>query len=541
MLLKNKFFIFFCYLIIALIAYSTAIQIGFLSDDYIGLKNCSLSFAELNKQDVLFQPLSHFFTSALFYFFHLNPLPYHLFSIVSLVLCGFSAYLFIHYFFNFVVQDNSNGVNRLAIVTGILVILNPYNTEAVSWISGKSYLLCSMMLFFSFAFYLKYRFSNQLNYLIASILFFISSLLSKEISIPFPLILLVFELLFYSNKNNFINDFSFKKKIGIVFLFSAVLFIYLTYRTLLLGNVLGGSGVSKSFKYQLFPVVYTTFLYHVKFFLMYRFIPFELKLIFKYIAANYLLLITIASSIILLIGRKMLQINWQPNKNKIRVLAFFYISFLISLLPVLTLETSFLGEIQSDRYGFLPGFFFIIFIAILLHTTIKKHSVVICTLSALAIFFMYNTVHENQSWKQAYEISKNMLTSAKDLNLNNKNVVIINIPDNYRGAYIFRTGFKEALELNKIAQSKTLEYITSMGISSIDVQLISNNYADNKKSITATQQLYFLNINTEIGVWNKGYRLDKFSKNKIDFQLKTDADSIVFLFANTNGILKKVN
>ncbi|OFX57420.1 MAG: hypothetical protein A2046_12600 [Bacteroidetes bacterium GWA2_30_7] len=89
----------------------------------------------------------------------------------------------------------------------------------------------------------------------------------------------------------------------------------------------------------------------------------------------------------------------------IKVIIFSYIFFIVSLAPVINLETSFFKNIQSDRYGFLPSIFFSIFFIssiILLFRSTFKHVIPIFFL-LLYSFLTYST---NQTWEKAYQIKE---------------------------------------------------------------------------------------------------------------------------------------
>jgi protein O-mannosyl-transferase len=119
-----------------------------------------------------------------------NPGGYHLSNII---LYSISTVLF--YFLALIVlgEFRINGKENIAFLSSLLFALFPMHVEAVSFISGRMDLLCGIFFFLAFIFHvISYR---KLWFLILTAISFYLSLLSKEIAVVFPIVVLGFDII----------------------------------------------------------------------------------------------------------------------------------------------------------------------------------------------------------------------------------------------------------------------------------------------------------------------------------------------------------
>lgn len=80
-----------------------------------------------------------------------------------------------------------------AFLSSLFFAVHPMHVESVSWIAGRTDLLCGLFLFLAFIFHiLSYR---KLWFLILAAACFFLSILSKEVAVAFPVVALSFDLL----------------------------------------------------------------------------------------------------------------------------------------------------------------------------------------------------------------------------------------------------------------------------------------------------------------------------------------------------------
>jgi protein O-mannosyl-transferase len=108
--------------------------------------------------------------------------------------------------------------SRLGFITACVFAVHPVLTESVTWISGAPYAEYGFLMLASFYYYLKIS-KKKIFYWLA-VIFFLISLMVNEKGIVFPLILLTYELVFGSIKENF-------KKLTPFFILSGLWFLFL--------------------------------------------------------------------------------------------------------------------------------------------------------------------------------------------------------------------------------------------------------------------------------------------------------------------------
>ena len=103
-------------------------------------------------------------------------------------------------------------------------------------------------------------------------------------------------------------------------------------------------------------------------------------------------------------------------------------------MPVLNLYFYSLQHIENDRYGYLASLFGLMLLTFFLFQLPKfLRYILLTTYLTAAIFLLIQT---NQIWKESTEVFYSLLADYRWQDA--ENVVILNVPDNYQGAYLFR-------------------------------------------------------------------------------------------------------
>ncbi|MDP8215711.1 MAG: tetratricopeptide repeat protein [Candidatus Kaelpia imicola] len=148
-------------------------------------------FKTIFNSDILrlpFRPLqiiSYMFDYKLWTF---DPRGYHLINVLlhvfnSLLLYGLSLRFFKR--------------RKEAFLIALLFVIHPLNTGAVSYISGRADLLAGYFSFLSLILFFRFLDSHKNIALILSMLSFVAAILSKEIALIVPLLLLTYVVIFY--------------------------------------------------------------------------------------------------------------------------------------------------------------------------------------------------------------------------------------------------------------------------------------------------------------------------------------------------------
>jgi hypothetical protein len=124
---------------------------------------------------------------------HINPFGYHLTNILIHALN--SILLF------FVVRSLKIGTGAAALVAALLFAAHPSHIEAVYIVSGRTDLLPATFLLGSFLTFIFYRSQNKIIFYIFSIVLYALGLFAKETIIPFPGLLIAYDLLVVKNSD----------------------------------------------------------------------------------------------------------------------------------------------------------------------------------------------------------------------------------------------------------------------------------------------------------------------------------------------------
>src|SRR3970040_2142661 len=86
------------------------------------------------------------------------------------------------------------GGDVAALASGLIFLVHPFNSEVVNYITARSSVMCTFFYLLAFWVWIRYRLRG--TYYIASLLFFILAILTKEIAITIPVILWLYDLYF---------------------------------------------------------------------------------------------------------------------------------------------------------------------------------------------------------------------------------------------------------------------------------------------------------------------------------------------------------
>lgn len=474
---------FFC--IISLGYYYNVIDINFASDDFDSLyKHQTIGFDIFKKQlnDSFFLPVTYLFQYFEISLFGNYPICYHF---THILLHGVNAYLF-YKVLHQLVQTIGDSFSRVPIYTSLFFLAYPYQTEAVVWIACSAYLLATFFGLLSIYYYVSFVQQSRIRDLYFSYLFLFIGLLCKEILIILPVILLMHQVFFEKNL---------KTKLLITMKACVVIFLYCLVRYITLGTLIGHYGASVHLNYNPFLLLKNTVAYLSKFFLGYRYLPEFVRASFRIIYHSplsiFIVVLIVTGGIAYLYFRN-------SNIKPIKIISFIFICFLISLIPVINLETSFLGDLQSDRYGYFPSLFFCVLLSVLINSLFNNIFKQIVFTMLLGLF-SYHTIQTNQIWQTSSNISDSLINCFKD-SIEYKNpICIVNMPDNYKGAYIFRNSFQEALRI--IYPNRKFNRINVLSWQNIhhgDGNLITYHFSNDSLIFAhADQKNYFMRFNQD--------------------------------------------
>lgn len=190
--------------LLGLLAYSNTFSVPFVFDDQIEIRdNYVVQQFDLNSMwDQYPTRFVPYLTFAANYFFHRESLfGYHLVNLLLHLMTSIGA------FFLVLLLARSSRLStyslQIAGVTALLFVCHPIQTQAVTYIVQRITIMATLGYVFGLLFYVLARRRGGWNYLyIASFCFLLLAMLSKEISVTAPLMIVVIEF-FFSDRGRF--------------------------------------------------------------------------------------------------------------------------------------------------------------------------------------------------------------------------------------------------------------------------------------------------------------------------------------------------
>ncbi len=415
----------------------------------------------------------------------LNPFGYHLTNLLLHILAGITLYWLLKLIF----QNE-----LLALLSSLLFVCHPVQTEAVAYISGRADPLAAVFIFMAFGFYLKFlQTQKQTDYLLG-LLSFILALLSRENALVLPVLLLAYHFAFKPKPA--------VKKCGAFFLIAG---IYLALRLALMNTVLSDSPVETTLIQRL-PGFFAALANYARI----MFLPVDLHMeyggdLFKFFNFRVLL----GMGILIFLTACILK------SRKANAAVFFaLIWFLATLLPASNFYP--LNAYMAEHWLYLPSIgIFIIFGKWFADGYARKKTRFAALLLAAGLLAAYLglTINQNRYWRSELDFFKRTLKFAPGsarvyYHLGN---IYCDLQDNQRGIAMY----SQAIKMNP-AYAEAYNNIGNVYI----------NSGSNAEGITYCQQALKINPQLPEAYYNLGnayYNLGENTKSiemlKISVQL----------------------
>lgn len=412
MLLKYKI-IFSTSLLLFFILAIQPWKLYFLNDDFVHIP---LSLRAIWIHFEFFRPVPNVITATEVYFFGEEPLGFHIFSIFLHLVATVCVYLLT----NHLLAKYANGLKQknAGFVAACLFFVYPFHMEPVMWIIAQIGTLVTIFILISLIFYLK-RSQGPFNFVL-SLLSFSIALFTYEISWIAPVFITLISLSdVYLLRKKVNTELKFVLPYWIVFC------LFLTIRVIALNqlfseydvygrttSVIGlGSNFVRLLARTLVP-------------------PFENSSFF--ILTFLFAALTICVSVIYLIR------NGSFKFLHLLTLVLVFLSF----IPTITLGVDTHGT-EGERYLYLPSVFWVLFITFLLFSLPEK--VGRFGFYAVSLVFLLLLAKSAGNYRHASYVAEKILSVVGRYSKTGK-IIALNLPSNYNGALIFRSGFKEAIQ-----------------------------------------------------------------------------------------------
>jgi len=431
--------VFRCALLLGIVAfsiYANTLQNGYALDDLSAIQQNALvrkgitaipeilatpyhSGNSINQQnritiDDQYRPLSLILFSIEFQLFGDNPMAGHLVNIILYAGCVIAFFFFLYHLFK-------KKRPLIAFIATLLFTLHPIHTEVVANIKSSDELLCFLFGFLSLNIFLKYLDTGNIRLLISGVVLYFLSLLSKETTITFVLIIpLIF--FFYRNENR-------KRSIYISVGSFLIALIYLAIRFSILIAHHSYNPSAVSFidnELSAAPSATTRLATEILIlgnYLKLLFIPYPLISDYSYNAIPFagfsnigVWLSVIAYILMVYFGISRLAKRGDGDtKNNTDPLTFGIIFFLVTI-SIFSNLMFLLGSEMAERFMFSPSAGFCLFIAFIMEQLVFKspmpdiksisYKKIMIILIPVSLAFIAITINRNTDWKDSLTLAR---------------------------------------------------------------------------------------------------------------------------------------
>lgn len=440
-LVKQPLFVFFTFLCLTLFLYLPTVGAGFVTDVTSGIERIqgqplrnllySFGFPALNQISVLGFYL-------LYTVFGLNGWVWYL---VFCSLHAFNAFLSFSLFRRFFHYFEIKQATKISLIGSLLFLINPYQTEVLVWRACLNYLLVTAFILLSLYYLLRYLETEKRPYYYYLHGFFLLALFTFELSLILPLLAISFYIswLWMANQQHRFLHYFVKISLPQFVLMGG----YFLLNKWMIGRWIGHYGAATHLKFSLTTMSSTLLKYSIKYLFFVRSYPHKWKLQIFNFCDKYSIAIL---GLLIIISLFFFWYKKQSNRKSVATFLLLGIVFMITLLPVLNLYFYWIQSIENDRYGYLPSVFGLMLLTFYCFQLPRFLRYFLLTTYFMASLFLL--VETNQIWKESTVAFYSLLEDYRWQDA--ENVVILNVPDNYKGAYMFRiigrkSGFQDAL------------------------------------------------------------------------------------------------
>jgi tetratricopeptide (TPR) repeat protein len=355
---------------------------------------------------VTYQPIRVLSYAVDYHFWELNPVGYHITSILFYIFTCITVFFSLHSLSTGLRNKASpDSHERVGILGSLLFAAHPVHVEAVTWLAARKEVLQGFFFFLAFYLYLKGREGEGGKKILyfGSVLFSILlAILSKPAAIVFPAGILVYEIA-CQGKNRWVD---FLKKYWLFFAIS--IFISMIFTFILIKVMIEAGGAKPyrggTFFSNLLVSVYA-FLYNIK-----------LLTFTTHYSAAYTIdvpnpILGLRTFIFIAITFFLFGLSfWTLKKTKAFFFSFLF--FFITLLPYLNIIP--LSTLLADRYVFLGSFSYCFLLGIgfdnLYNFRNKFFSEGFFKYFSVALFlfifisYSFMTVQQNRVWKNSFTL-----------------------------------------------------------------------------------------------------------------------------------------
>ena len=319
-----------------------------------------------------------------------TPLGFHITNVLFHAVNAALVYLLLLMMF----PDEKNEYKKyFALFGAALFALHPIHTEAVSWVSGRTDSVFFTFYILAFIFYLRYTSGREGRNLLWTSVFYFISLLSKEMAITFPVIVVLYEVIIRGRRS----VYAMLKEKPVYIILAVISLLYLLLRWEILKDV-PVRMVYNYFYGKEAATIFFTMLQAIPYY--FRMIVFPYGMLYHYSGyMPYLDSIARPEALISILITLLLIAGAAFTLKKAPWISFSVFFVFITLLPVLNIVQT--DNFMADRFLYLPSLAlsFVTVWALSKYFTPQRKVVFYSAAVALFIAYGYLTVARNFEWK----------------------------------------------------------------------------------------------------------------------------------------------
>jgi len=424
---RNNITVTLLFTAIGFVIYMPLLGNGFLSDDYDSLYRIYI------QKRILYKEFLRPMIDISFYFNYLisglSAWSYYLFNIIVHIINALLVFRLAAGYTLFSKKDQ----RLFAFWSGLLFLIYPFHNESIAWLSGR---LSSMACLFALISLIINSERKGKMAIILSALFFLFGLLSYESIIFLPAIIIMIQWLKgRSMKNLFVQTGFWLLAIS----------VYLSLRFLLSGEITGDYGSRLSDNHFLQKCLNAGKVFGR------LFLPGSEH-------QGLLIVLTIVICFFTMIMTGFILKNKNQNRvNKTKLIALMAFAFISLFIPIafgVSTRTS-----EGDRLLYFPSCFICMLLVAVVLQICRNNITRLFWLVGISVYFICFLEINNLRWVEASGAAESILKAVRHKGI--KNVILINVPDELEGAFVFRNGLPKALKINKTDTSevKVVNYL----------------------------------------------------------------------------------
>ena len=416
---KHKEVVFYIFSIAAIVAwglivYSNTYHSEFQYDDNSSIIN-NLSIRDLSNYTNIAPWLSlangrhlAYLTLALnFHWGALNTYGYHIFNIITHILCGISVFWLILLTFKTQVMRNldiSKYSKYIALFGASLFVGHPIQTQGVTYIVQRMTSMATLFYILSLCMYVKGRIRHiehkklviPIIYYVGAYICFVLAMWSKEIVYTLPIAMIMFELFFIRDK---------EYKLYTKYIITAIILVIAG----VLYKLISGIPTTETIKFTRSEYLMTQFRVLVTYIRL-LFIPYNQNVDYEFAISHTLLDLPTLGSLLILIG---IVIGGVFFFKKYRLLSFGIFWFFLTQ----SIESSIfpITDIIFEHRLYLSMFGFVLFFVSLFYYFViqkKSHRFVVLSLLLIIAAYSYAAYARNKIWETNFTLFSDVIAKS---------------------------------------------------------------------------------------------------------------------------------